>query len=193
MRPFLGLSVVALVIAGLVHAAVVQEKQPAGGQDAPAMVQPTKFHGYLKAQVGTWDATVKMMMPGAPPSEDHAVATNTMIGDLWLVEDFKGSFGGMPFSGRGITGYDSHKNKYVGTWVDSMVDYLIVVEGTADATGKVRTITYEAPSQTGPGMEKHRDVTELKDNDTILLSMYTTGADGKEAMTMQITYKRRKA
>jgi hypothetical protein len=35
-------------------------------------------------------------------------------------------------------------------------------------------------------------VTQMKDDDTRVFTMYAKGPDGKEAPTMRITYKRRK-
>lgn len=182
MKRALALLGAGLLVAGLVRAAALPQGMP----------QPTSQHEALKREVGTWDAVVKMMAPGQPPSEGKATNTISMIGSFWMIEEFKGEFMGMPFQGHGTIGYDPRKQKYVGTWVDSMSDFLAVMEGTGDPAGKVVTMTYEAPNQNGPGMAKHRDVREMKDADTMTLKMYETGADGKEAQTMEITYKRRK-
>ena len=54
------------------------------------------------------------------------VGTSSMLnrgsfgGGFWLLLDYKGDFGGMKFEGKGATGYDPNKKKYVSTWVDSM-------------------------------------------------------------------------
>jgi hypothetical protein len=192
----IGFVAAALAVAGWLQAAALQEvKKPAPGT-APDQTTPvartTPFHKYLVGQVGTWDAAVKAMMPGAPPSESKGTETIAMSSDLWQVSDFKGEFGGMPFTGHCVTGYDSAKQKYVAVWVDSMTDKLTLMEGTTDPSGKILTLTYEqADPATGQTM-KYRNVHEMKDDDTRLFTMTQAGADGKEVAVMSIVYKRHK-
>jgi hypothetical protein len=49
----------------------------------------------------------------------------------------------------------------------------------------------EGPGPDGQPM-KMKAVTEYKDDDTRVFTMYMNGPDGKEAPSMRITYKRRK-
>jgi hypothetical protein len=82
------------------------------------------------------------------------------------------------------------KKKYVGSWTDSMSTGLATIEGTYDPAKKALTAWFEGPDMTGKVM-KSRSVTEYKDKDTRVFSMYGPGPDGKEALGMKITYKRR--
>src|SRR5262249_52422264 len=94
--------------------------QEGGG---PPLPKPTAEHKVLAQEAGAWDGTIKMFMagPDAPPSVSKGVETNTLgLGGFWMLSEFKGEFGGMPFEGRGTFGYDPVKKKYVGTWIDSM-------------------------------------------------------------------------
>ena len=78
----------------------------AGRAQEPA--KPGPEHEKLKAMVGDWDATVKM--GGA---ESKAKAKYKLdFGDMYLVEQFDGDFGGMKFKGRGQMGYCPIKKKY---------------------------------------------------------------------------------
>ena len=156
------------------------------------MPKPGPEHELLKKDVGTWDATVEMMFPGAPPSTSKGVETNRMIGGLWLVTDFKSTMMGQPFQGHGTTGYDVNKKKYVGTWVDTMGTGLGLSESTYDAATRTLAGTFEGADETGRTV-KSRAVTEYKDDDTRVFTMYTTAPDGKEVPGMTITYKRRAA
>jgi hypothetical protein len=110
------------------------------------------------------------------------------IGGFWLLDTFEGSFSGMPFKGFGMTGYDPDKKTYIGTWVDSMGPQLMVLEGTYDPAKKTLTQTGEGPDMTGKPI-KHTMVSQLKDKDTIVFTMYT--GNSKEPV-MTITYKRKK-
>src|SRR6185503_15784133 len=91
----------------------------AGTVRAQEPTKPGPEYDVLKSQVGTWDATVEMSaMPGQPPSVSKGVETNTMLGGLWLITDFKSEMAGAAFLGHGVAGYDPGKKKYVSTWVD---------------------------------------------------------------------------
>lgn len=161
-----------------------------GNTPVQAQVSPGAEHAKLKALEGTWDALVKMG-PGDPGSK--ATCEYKMdLGGLWLVSDFETSFGGMPFKGKGIDGFDAHKKKYTSVWVDSMTTAPLFLEGDFDATGKILT-------QTGTGIDESgkpfpcKMVTVTKDADHFTFTMYRTGSDGKETSMMTIDYTRRGA
>jgi len=124
--------------------------------------------------------------------ESKARVTYKMdVGGLWLVSDFQGEFGGQKFQGKGLDSYDAAKKKYVGVWVDSMSTYPMVSEGEYDKDGKVLKMTGEGPGPDGK-LAKYKTTTEHKDKDTMIFTMYSVGADGKDQPMMSITYKRSK-
>ncbi len=149
--------------------------------------KPGPEHERLKKMEGTWDATIKM-----GDSESKGVSTYKMdLGGLWLFSQFKGEFGGAPFSGRGVDGYDTSKKKYVGAWVDSMDNGIFAFEGTYDAATKTQTMKGEGKGQDGKPV-MHTMTTVMKDPDTMVWTMSAPGPDGKNNVMMTITYKRRK-
>lgn len=155
----------------------------------PPMPQPGPEHEMLKKDVGTWDATVEMFMqPGAPAMVSKGVETVTMMGALWQVSEFKSEMMGQPFEGRGATGYDPAKKKFVGTWVDTMTPGYYTVEGTYDAATRTLTATMRGPDASGAVVET-KETTQWTDADTRVFTMYAP--DGK-TVGMRITYKRRK-
>jgi hypothetical protein len=156
----------------------------------PPLPKPGPEHEVLKNDAGVWDATVEMLGPGAP-NVSKGVETNTMLGGLWLVTDFKSEMMSQPFQGHGVAGYDPARKKYVGTWVDSMSTGLQISESSYDASKKTMTGWIEGPDMSGK-TAKMKAVTEYKDPDTRVFTMYFPGPDGKEAPGMRITYKRRK-
>ena len=191
------LSTAALAAAvAVVNAAVFQDTKnapPAGGaQGMPPTPKPTKEHEMLKSRVGTWDATIKMTGMPEGGGDSKGTSVMSMVGDFWIAEEFNATFMGAPFKGRGCTGFDPDKKKWVGTWIDSMMPQLTVMEGTSEGPNKI-VYVYDAPSQGGPGLSKHRLVCDGKDNDHFNLVFSETGADGKEKETMQIQYVRRKS
>jgi hypothetical protein len=165
----------------------------ARAQDTPPMPKPGPEHELLKRDVGVWDATVEMMSPqGGAPVVSKGIETSTLgPGGLWLLSDFKSEMMGQPFQGHGITGYDPSKRKYIGTWVDSMSSGLGLVESTYDRAARKMTGSFAGPDATGQTVNL-KMVTEYKDDDTRVFTMYMIGPDGKETPSMRITYKRRK-
>lgn len=128
-------------------AAVVVAVVPAFGQEQEGfegmLPQATAEHELLKHELGTWDAKITASMggPGQPPSVTEGVEVNRMLGDLWLISDFEGDFGGMPFSGHSQIGYDPAKGEFVMSWVDSMSPRLSTMTGSYDPDSK--TFTFE--------------------------------------------------
>ena len=120
------------------------------------------------------------------------VETNTMLGGLWLVTEFKGEFGGQPFEGRGQTGYDTNKGKYVGTWIDTMSTEIMVMEGDLDEKTQTMTMTSKGKDPAGKPYES-KQVSQRKGDDTRVFTMFMKSADTKDeyVRVMEITYNRR--
>jgi hypothetical protein len=182
-----------IALAAIICLTAVARGVPAGGQDMPPMPKPGPEHAVLKHDEGVWDATVEMFMPGAPPMTSKGVETNTIgCGGLCLITDFKGEMmPGASFHGHGTTTYDVTKKKYVGSWTDSMSSGLAIAESTWDPANKTATGWMEGPDMTGKIM-KTKAVTQYKDPNTRVFTMYMPGPDGKEVAGMRITYVRRK-
>jgi len=160
-------------------------------QAEPPPPKPGPEHAVLQKDVGTWDASVEIYAPGKPPAVSKGTETNSMLGGLWLVTDFKSEMMGQPFQGHGTTGYDPNKKKYVNTWIDSMSTGLTVGEASYDPASKTLTGLMEGPDMTGKTV-KMKQTTEWKDADTRIFTMFSPGPEGKEVPIMKITYKRRK-
>jgi hypothetical protein len=158
-------------------------------QDMPPMPQPGPEHAFLKNDVGVWNAEVETFMaPGTPPAVSKGTETVTMMGGFWQLSEFHSDMMGQPFEGRGATGYDPAKKKYVGTWVDTMTPGYYTMEGTYDPATKTMTSTMEGPDVSGQ-VGKTKQTTEWKDADTRVFTMFAP--DGK-TVAMRITYRRRK-
>ena len=159
-------------------------------QDMP-MPKPGPEHKVLEMDAGTWDATVEMFMPGAPPTTSKGTETNTIgCGGLCLISDFKSLMAGAPFHGHGTSAWDPAKKKYVGTWTDSMSAGISLGESTYDAVTKTASGSMEGPDMSGK-IVKSRSVVEYKDVNTRVMQMFTTGPDGKEIPMMKISYTRK--
>jgi hypothetical protein len=166
----------------------------AAAQDEPFPIpKPTAEHEIFKADVGTWDASIKSWMdPSAEPLESKGVETNTLLpGGLWLLSEFKGEFANLPFEGRGQTSYDAHKKKYVGTWIDSFSTSPMLMEGDYDKA--THTLTMSGKSfDPGQGKEvEFKNVGKHNDDGTRTFTMYMKGDDGAWVKAMEVVYKKR--
>lgn len=176
----LSLAVVAsMLLVGAAHA-----------QDMP-MPKPGPEHKLLEMDAGTWDATVEMFMPGAPPMVSQGTEVSTMgCGGLCLITDFKSVMAGAPFHGHGTATWDPAKKKFVGTWTDSMSAGISVSESSYDAATKTATGWMEGPDMTGK-VVKTKSVVEYKDPNTRVFTMFMPGPEGKDVPSMKISYKRK--
>jgi Protein of unknown function (DUF1579) len=167
----------AVTVAGLLAAggAPAQEFQ---------VPKPGPEHEYFKKLVGSWEATAKA---GPTESKGNMVYTLDPAG-LWLLGKYEGDFGGQTFYGYGMDSYDPGTKKYVGVWVDSMMTRPLNLEGTFDKDKKVMTMSGEGPGMDGKPT-RYKNVSEWKDGDTIVFTMYQ--GDAKEP-GVTITFKRKK-
>jgi Protein of unknown function (DUF1579) len=159
-------------------------------QDAP---KPHQGHEFLKQLEGEWTSECEAVMePGKPPSKWTGTESTRSLGGFWAVSEMKGDAMGVPMTGLMTVGYDPAKKKYVGTWVCSMCDTLFHYEGTLDTAGKVLTLNTEGPNPATGKTVKMRDVIEIKDKNTRVLTSEMLGEDGKWTKFMSITATRKK-
>jgi hypothetical protein len=163
-------------------------------QEVPAFPQPTKEHEWLQQFVGEWETEAEASMgPGQPPMKCKGKAASRMLGGFWLINESQGDMMGMTVNAVQTIGYDAEKKKYVGTWVDSMINYMWRYEGTVDDTGKKLILEAEGPNfMTGGKLTKFRDAYEFKSKDHIEATSSMLGDDGKWVQFMVGQMRRKK-
>lgn len=185
MRTRVAVAALVAAVAGLAVAAV--------RQDEPGPAKPGKFHGFLKQFEGSWETKSEFQM-GADQPAMKSTGTETdkfAVGGLFLITDVKSEMGGMAFEAHSIWGYDEHKKKYTGSWVDNMSSAIWPFEGTVDDAGKIFTLAMEGPDPMSGKTMKIRFIHEITGKDTRKLKLFIPGPDGKE-MEMKIDYVRKK-
>jgi hypothetical protein len=165
-------------------------------EDIEAMLpQPTAEHRTLTGEVGTWDAKITSFMngPGQPPTVSKGVETNRMMGGFWLISEFEGDFGGMPFQGHSQIGFDPKAGHYVMSWVDSMNPRLSTHTGSYDPDSK--TLTFQGKAF-DPMLDKEVDQKTTStftdaDHKVFTLSMKAPEYGDDWVEFMKIEYTRR--
>jgi hypothetical protein len=163
----------------------------AGVSFAQTMPSPGPAHAWLQQFVGEWETeTEAMMEPGKPPMKTTGTETVRPLGQFWTVSEIKSTMMDKPFMGNLTLGYDAEKQKYVGTWVDSMTGKLWEYEGTVDATGNVLTLETEGMCPMMNKMTRFKEVIEVKNKDHKVFSSSIQMEDGSW-VTMMTSHARR--
>jgi hypothetical protein len=90
-------------------------------------------------------------------------------------------------------GYNPQKEKYVGTWIGSMMTHMWVYEGQLDAAERALALDTEGPSMTEEGkLAKYRETIEFKSDDHRVFTSRVQGEDGAWQQLMSANYKRKK-
>lgn len=88
-------------------------------------------------------------------------------------------------------GYDPQRQRYVGTWIGSLVPHLWVYDGALDATGTALTLDTEGPAMAGEGQTvRCQDVITLEPDGQRALTTRILGDDGERRWAMTVRYRR---
>ena len=163
-------------------------------QEPPKLPPPQKEHEWLKQFVGEWESESEGSAgPGQPPIKCKGSMSSRMLGGFWVVSESKADVLGTQMNAIQTIGYHPQSKKYVGTWVDSMLNHLWKYEGTVDAAGKILTLEAEGPNFMLEGkLTKFRDIYEFKSKDHIVATSSMLGEDGKWVTFMTGNVKRKK-
>jgi hypothetical protein len=163
-------------------------------QDMKAMqdyMTPGDVQKMMAKYDGSWNSNVSVWMkPGGTPMVNKATAVITMIlGGRYQQSQIKGDYGGAPFEGFSLLGYDKMKKVFTSTWMDNFGTGTMTMEGTWDSTSK--TITFKG-KMFDPMSAKDLDVKETMqyvDDNTVQEDMFIESASG-EFKSMEIISKR---
>lgn len=191
-----------LVIAGglqLAGAALAADppKQPAPSAAEKAMMEkmaqagtPGDAHRKLEALAGKFTVKSKSWTdPARPPEESTGSSERKWImGKRYLEEQYQGTYGGQPFTGMGLQGYDNVTKKYFGTWIDSGSTGITLARGTMNGNA----ITYQGTmSDPMSGKETpYTMTTTILGNDSHKVEMWGPGPGGKDMKWMELLYTR---
>ena len=160
--------------------------------------KPQNEHQWLQRLVGEWSFEGECLMgPDQPPMKNGGSASVRSLGGLWILCEGEGDAPDGSLVKSIITlGYDPAKQRFVGTFIASMMTHLWRYDGALDAGGRVLTLDTEGPSFAGDGkMVKYQDIVELANDDHWVLKSRMLGENGNwhEFMTAHYRRKQRQA
>jgi hypothetical protein len=167
---------------------------PLRAQEAPKFPTPEKEHEWLKQFVGEWESEAEASFgEGQPSIKCKGTMKSRMLGGFWVVSEAKADMMGMEMNSVQTIGYDAKSKKYVGTWVDSMMNHMWKYSGEVDDSGKKLILEAEGPNFLAGGkIAKFRDAYEFKSKDHIIATSAMQGDDGKWTTFMTGNIRRKK-
>jgi hypothetical protein len=158
--------------------------------------KPVQQHRWLAKLVGDWTYESDCEAgPDQPEQKLTGTERVTGLGDLWVVCNGQGEMPGGGVARMMMTlGYDPARQKFVGTWVGSMMTHLWVYEGVLDAAQKVLTLSASGPSFADPTKTgQYQDVIEFQGDDHRTLTSRARKDDGTWAPFMVVHYRRQRS
>jgi hypothetical protein len=162
---------------------------------SPIDAEPQAEHRWLQKLIGEWTYQAEASaMPDAPPDEWRGLERVRPFGELWVIAEADGATPGGGTAQSIITlGYDPQKQRFVGTWVGSMMTHMWVYSGQLDPGGKALLLESEGPDFEVPGkVSLYRDIIEFVNDDYRLLRAEMQRPDGTWHEFMRTGYRRKK-
>jgi hypothetical protein len=167
---------------------VAPDREAAHPERSPVLPE----HAWLERFVGEWRSEAEMPgEAGAPPQKLEGTERARSLGGMWIVSEIHGESPAGAMDAVLTLGFDPERKRYVGTWVDSMINHMWIYEGTVDASGRILTLESKGPSFAGDGrLATYRDVFEFESPDRKVLRSSVLGADGEWTQYLTASYQR---
>ncbi|BCL74827.1 hypothetical protein JHS3_05630 [Jeongeupia sp. HS-3] len=151
-------------------------------------------HRWLQQLVGDWTFECEMLMaPEQPAAKSGGTESVRALGDLWVLCEGRGTMpDGDPCTMLMTLGFDPARQRFIGSWVGSMMAHMWVYDGELDASGRILTLTSTGPDCLNPGQTNtYHDVIEIIDAKQRVMRSEAQGADGVWAPFMTARYIRK--
>ena len=153
---------------------------------------PQTQHEWLHRLVGRWRFTQESA-PGAnePPVAVQGTLVGESLGGLWVMLECTGKSVDSPdWKSIFYLGYDSKKNKFVGSFIASMMHQQWIYEGDLDEASNSLTLNTEGPSFDGKELASYQDIIEVVDAEHWTLRSQVQMPDGNWHPFMTAHYER---
>ncbi|AFY92107.1 DUF1579 domain-containing protein [Chamaesiphon minutus] len=154
--------------------------------------EPQIQHRWLDKFIGTWTSETEFSMePNAEPSKATGTEVVRSIGGVWIVAEGTSD---LPDGGVGTTimtlGFDPRIDRFVGTFIGSMMTHLWVYNGSLDPAQKVLTLDTEGLNFSQTAMAKYQDIIEFVSDDHRVMKSQILMDDGTWNHFMTAHYRR---
>jgi hypothetical protein len=153
---------------------------------------PGVAHQVLNGRVGTWQCSIRYWPPYSAEPESMAATSDikwTMDG-LFLEDRTRSDFGGNPFKGLGLMGFDNLKQRYVSTWIDNKSTSIASSEGGYDPDTRTFRFAGKAADPASGRMLDVRCLERVIDDDNWTSEAWILQPSGEERKLLEIAYKR---
>ncbi|HEY0983265.1 MULTISPECIES: DUF1579 domain-containing protein [unclassified Schlesneria] len=157
--------------------------------------KPLKEHEWLQQLVGTWTWEAECDGgPGQPPVRNTGTEVVRSLGGLWTVgEGASKSPEGEECNMITTLGFDPATQRFVGTFIASVMTHLWPYNGTLDDSGTVLVLDSEGPGFSGDGkLCRYQDTIKIVDADHRILSSQVMEESGTWKHFMTSHYRRLK-
>ncbi len=151
-----------------------------------------KQHQWLDKFIGEWTVETEYSMePNGEPTKSTGTEVVRSIGGVWIVAEGTGN---LPDGGIGTTmmtlGFDAQLDRFIGTFVGSMMTHLWLYNGSLDATEKVLTLDTEGPNFSQTAIAKYQNIIEFVSDDHRVMKSQILMEDGNWNHFMTAHYRR---
>ena len=156
-------------------------------------IEPTKQHQWLHQLIGEWSFEAECQMgPDTPPIKNKGREKVRSLGGLWTIgEGTIGMLDGTECQSIMTLGFDPRIDRFVGTFIASMMTHLWPYNGSLNESGNILTLDSEGPGFTPDGgLSKYQDIFEFISPDQRTLSSRFLDSDGRWNTFMNATYRR---
>lgn len=133
------------------------------------------------------------MGPDQPPTKNSGREVVRSLGKLWTIgEGTVDTPDGGSCDSIMTLGFDPQAERFVGTFIVSVMTHLWPYDGQLDSTGKILTLNSVGPSFAGDGtMAKYQDIIEFVSDNHRTLSARVQDVDGVWQQFMTAHYHRK--
>jgi len=155
------------------------------------MGKPQQEHDWLQQMVGEWTYESEMQGPEGTVKYTGSETVRS-LGGLWVIGEGTGEMPGGGSATMIITlGYDTEAQKFVGTWIGSMMTKMWVYDCEMDPDGRTLRLNAEGPSMSGSGkIVQYQDSVEVVDENTRKFYGRVQDDDGNWVTFMTANYRR---
>lgn len=168
-----------MALAAATAAAALLAGCGAVGPKRSAVEAPTPEHAWLQQLLGEWELRYRADMPDGEPMEWTGTESVRALGTHWVLAESAADSQQGSFEATLTLGYDTGRETFVATWIDSMQTNLWTYDASLDDARRTLSLTPTiAPRPEVPDPTRYRDDIELVDPDHRILTSWYRGDDG---------------